>query len=921
MERNLIDTATLPLAGAGAPVSPSRPKGREPRALVGDFIRRPEWLWLTHVAPIALLLAWTAHTFSIIRGDFSADQCEESFALAVGLAAVAAIAGVMALADQRAGRLLSNARCSALLVMSLAVMGTGVLFTLHTIPWTVPEWLANREELLSESFCLGMPGAFYAILVLCSHPLRRHGGVEFGVLVGATTLGAVVFYGLIFGIASLRLPVPDWCGTVLVVLAVFGGGTAVTALITRATLIAYTGIRRTRPAWQRAFMFLVAVAGPIGGLYLNKTIPFPVDFQAPVIYLLALVNGGLLLLPAVRSLFWHRAIWLAQCVLFPFSAYFFIVFLPWLPTSLFAMIAIGAGFLILAPLVLGISHASRIADGFQEEVLDGKRWPVAVLGLSAILVLPALGLWSAWQDRQSLDQALSYLYSPDYRKDVTFPGSLPRLASSLQHLRDAKQGIFLPFLTPLYNEIVFHGLVLPDAKIADLQAAFFGDTTGQKASALLRSRSDNNWGFADPVAPDHNVALDSVTVTGQRAGATFSAQLLLTMRNVGANQAEFATTVHLPEGVYVTGFALKIGAEFVPARIVEKKTALWVYEKITEVHRDPGILTFNSRTELSLRVAPFSENETRQARLDLVYADGAPVPVTIGDKIVQLGAAAHPSAPLIVTSCATDAGNLAIANVAQPADWQVNRAPYLDILIDCSQGTSYSPASLATAISQARQAFPGAKLARVSAINFEARDLVRNLVALDQINTGDLARNLLPRRGGLLQDRFLKRGLLQASDLMQSGPGQALLRPQFILISSGGQAGRREDHLDDFLRLAPDARVIYTENTAGVSVGEDLVSRVAAPIGNASPVILWRWNGHYAVGAAGPRLVLSFPGGLKGSGPEIYDTTRRQFSATPPGPAIAPDPALPMASVLGRRRTKPSSTPPCSTTVPPPSSA
>jgi hypothetical protein len=878
-----MDTTTLPPV-TPAPATSAPIQGGGARPLIGEFIRHPAWLWLTHVAPIGLLLGWAGHTYWLVQSEMDAAERGESLGLALALGLILFGTGALALRLQRAGRLLSEGHCAGLLLASLAVLGVGLRFCWFTIPWSVPEWLANQTELLFESFCLGMPGAFYAILVLAAQPLRRHGGKEFAFLVGGTVLGALAFYGVIYAFAELeRLRAfPEWMGLGLALTGVFVGGTAITALITRSTLIAYAGVRRTRPAFQRCFMFLVAVCGPIGGLYLNKTIPFPVDLQAPVIYLLALVNGGLLMLPVVRSIFWHRVIWLAQCLLFPFSAYFFILFLPFLPLSLFAMIAFGSGFLVLVPLVLGLTHACRLADGFREEVRDGRRWPIAVLGLGAVLTLPALGLSDAWQDRVSLDEALTYIYAPDYRKDVTYPGSLPRLSSALQHLRDAKHGIFLPFLTPLYGEIVFHGLVLPDAKINDLQTAFFGDTATREASVLLRSPGDNGWAPGPPEQPDHNVVLDDVKVTGQADGTTHTAQLLLTMRNCGAAQGEFTTTVHIPEGVYVTGFSLKIGDDFVPARIVEKKTALWVYEKITRIsHRDPGILIFTSRTDLNLRVAPFAVGQVRQARLDLVYADGTCAPLTIGDRTVALDDGAKGAAPVAVTTSVTDAGSLAIANVADAAAWQIRRTPYLDILIDCSRGATYSATSLADAIVQARKAFPEATLARVTAVNFEARDLVSNLVPVGQLDAAGLCTKLLPSHGGLLQDRFLKRGLLLAGDLMQTGEEQAKLRPQFILISSRGVAGEREDRLADFLRFAPDARVIYAEDSSGLFHGQDVVSRQPVGLEAAPPVSLWRWDNHYAVGAAGPRLAVNFPGGLRSSAPQIYDPQQRQFVAAP----------------------------------------
>ncbi len=279
----------------------------------------------------------------------------------------------------------------------------------------------------------------------------------------------------------------------------------------------------------------------------------------------------------------------------------------------------------------------------------------------------------------------------------------------------------------------------------------------------------------------------------------------------------------------------------------------------------------------------------RQARLDLVYANTAPLTITFDNTNVPLEAATPPPTPLAVTTCATDSGSVALANPANVPPWQLRRTPYLDILIDCSRGTSYSPASLARAIDQARHAFPSATLARVTAINFEARDIVPNLIPIGQLNPTEISGKLPPHRGGLLQDHFLKRELLLAHDLMQTGPDRALLRPQFILISSLGQDGRKEEHLDDFLRLSPDARVVFTEDSDGLLNGEDLVSREPASAGAVPNVLLWRWDHHYEISEASPRAAIDFPGGLNAGALKLYDPQSRQFIAAPPGSAIPSD--------------------------------
>ena len=158
---------------------------------------------------------------------------------------------------------------------------------------------------------------------------------------------------------------------------------------------------------------------------------------------------------------------------------------------------------------------------------------------------------------------------------------------------------------------------------------------------------------------------------------------------------------------------------------------------------------------------------------------------------------------------------------------------------------------------------------------------------LDRLNAAAIRDALLPSRGGLLQDRFLKRGLLLAHDLMQTSLDRARLGPQFILISSLGQSGRHEEDLADFLCLAPDARVILAEDTDGQFQREDLISHRATAI-NAPPVHLWRWENHYEASLANAPDVLTFPGGRHGT-PQIYDPPSHQFLDPPPAAIIPCD--------------------------------
>jgi len=764
--------------------------------------------------------------------------------------------------------------------MSLAVMAAGLVFTEYTLPWTLPEWIVGRDELLYRSFALGMLGAFYPLLILSSYPARRHVALELAKAAGVVGLCLGGTFGIahLFG-AFFFIHLPGWVGVLAFCVTMFAGGTVLSSAIIRATLVAYTSIRRLRPYWQQTFMFMVAVVGPIGGLWLNKEIEFPVDFQAPVVYLLSLVNGIILMLPVVRSIFWHRAIWLAQCVMFPFSAYFFLVFLPWLPLSPFAMIAVGAGFLMLVPLVLGLVHGYRLVDGYREEVRDGPKWKPALLGLIAISVLPAAFGFGMYQDRQSLNEALTYVYSPDYRRDTTYKGDLGSLENSLQHLRNMKHGIYLPFISPIYNTVVFHNLVLPDAKIEELQHAFFGNVDLQQTNALLQTPSRSSfWDGGARGVPPSDVLLKDVQVTASPEGAATTSHLTLVMQNLTSSQSEFVTTIHIPEGVYVSGFGLYIDKDLVPGRIFEKKTALWVYEKIRAIRRDPALLVYKSRTELELHVFPFASKETRQVEIELVHPNSAPTPVSIGGKNIELNPSAS-SSSTVLTTCQTPSGSLAITEGPDLKGFSFQRKPYLHVLIDCSAGTSYSPKILALALAQVQQAFPEAKTARVSAINYEVRDLVSDPVPLDQLHADALHEKLLASRGGFLEDRFLKRGLLQAYDLMQKGGAEATLRPQFVIISPQTQSPIREGHFNAFLAMVPDARVIYIQNPDTSSHYEDIATHDAAVSSQPSDVVLWQWNDRYAVSPAGDRIAATFPGSANVMGtPLLYQAATGKFS-------------------------------------------
>jgi len=103
------------------------------------------------------------------------------------------------------------------------------------------------------------------------------------------------------------------------------------------------------PQAKRAAIVVCALVLPLGRPAPHRSIPFPEDFQAWEVTRWSS--------PTRRS--WgsrhsstragHGLSFYLLCATFPFSLYFFIVFLPYTPLSILAVIVMGAGFLVLTP--------------------------------------------------------------------------------------------------------------------------------------------------------------------------------------------------------------------------------------------------------------------------------------------------------------------------------------------------------------------------------------------------------------------------------------------------------------------------------------------------------------------------------------------------------------------------------------------
>ena len=383
---------------------------------------------------------------------------------------------------------------------------------------------------------------------------------------------------------------------------------------------------------HRLVTLLFTLVFPLGGLILNHYIPFPTSLQEPMIYGLAIFNGFVVALPYPQSSRGALILFILKAIPFSFTLYFFIVFLPYLPLFIPAMVLFGAGFLILAPTILIGLHSIELHRGWKmlgTQFHPGVRTLILIIGFA---LLPTLWVSIASRDRLAIHSALDFAYSPHDDGNQVFDANLWNLKNALDNLNQIKSHSNKPFLTNLYSKIVLDQMVLPDDKLNKLYRLFLGQERPKIEpsmngifSSSPRGESRREFGGQNTTPPRTVDLLQALWTQLPPSEGVQSQELHLTLKNRGAGNAEFWTELELPETVLIERLQLKIGEQWVEGRLFEKKAAEWVYQKIVHTRRDPAILRYLTPTQLDLRVYPFALNEVREVKIQFLFPAGEKV--------------------------------------------------------------------------------------------------------------------------------------------------------------------------------------------------------------------------------------------------------------------------------------------------------
>lgn len=407
----------------------------------------------------------------------------------------------------------------------------------------------------------------------------------------------------------------------------------------------YTVLGRCLPENFKRFFgaVLFGFILPLSGLALNMNIPFPADFSNPWAWGLTVFTGLVLLLPA-RDGALGLAAYFLKFVAAPFVLYFFILFVPFLPLAIPAIIVMGAGFLILAPTLL-FRYWTR--DVYASHAALRQRFgrvPLIAVALAGLLVLPAAFIVDVEMERRDVKALLAWHTEEDFDlPPAPMPVSQKRAENIMKGVNDYTFGAEIPFLSAWRTWRVYDGMYMADKLRNELNLRILGRKVDDERDWKGRSRSlfagalfgantarRSTRRGARGIWQARPVLTDIFTAEAKPADETGEAVFTVTVKpSAESEDSEFIADLSLPAGAWIEGMRLKMtNGVWKTARPSERKAAEWVYDKITERFLDPSIVTLDTPTAGTLKVCPVGR-DGREVELTVRLPSGAASPFVV----------------------------------------------------------------------------------------------------------------------------------------------------------------------------------------------------------------------------------------------------------------------------------------------------
>lgn len=774
----------------------------------------PKWLLVVNTLPIVILYLILASDFAVIKSQLEEDNLRVWLisALALGGLAVVNLA-IVALQLYRKKNVPAwyNIFCLVAYIVFI------YLYSMHLgdiIPWTVSRWMLTGNVAIYACTFL-MPTLAYSLFALVVHltanPRSHKAWLNFLIMVSVPIFVYLFFVWVL----------PLWDGhyhyindhVYVVMLIIFT--LLFLFFLVRAIYILVSKKQKSWKKFELLWKIPVAVILPIVGLAVNGGNPFSGffssgnvfgDLSSPWFFILAFVNGVLICLPALKNKTYRLVLFIGRSILMAFSFYFFIVFLPYLPVSVLAIIFIGLGFLMLTPLLIFIIHINELqADfNFLKKSLPPQR--LRLLMIASFFVIPLAMTLVFLNDKLVLHKTLEYVYKADFEKEYrvdrkSFTSTIRNIEKQKGSSNDILFYDYTPYISSYYKWLVLDNLTLSDKKISLLANIFLGYN-------YYNDREEDLWANfngADLVGAE----VESTYDTGQEAWHSW---VHLDIHNPRSNGgAEYETMINLPDACWITDYYLYVEERKEMGILAEKKAAMWVYKQIRDEQKDPGILHYETGNRVRFKVFPFASYETRRTGIEFLHKE--PVSLAIGDSIFTLGnKREQPIAPKVESN----AYATYVSAIEKKSLKEVRRKAYLHILIDTSTKGKEHEREFKDRASRLLEAHPDL------AANAKVSLLGTYMKTFDAGGDWQSAYGKEAFEGGCFFDRGMKTALYTA--------WKENACPVIVLLTADDTLAGMDDNYADYKFVYPESEYFYVIDETGNMAAHSLLRKSYQPV-------------------------------------------------------------------------------------------
>ena len=641
----------------------------------------PKWIFIINTLPVIILFALLYNDYSVIKSLLSARALSMwfNYAMALGILAAMNLAYAVFLIIRR--KQVEWIYSIVGLVLNIIFLVSYYMNLYTMMSFFVPSWMVS-EGFNKYAGTFLMPTFIYFLFVLVIYSTRENKSKVWKSFVAAIAI-PLCFYLLSLVVMPLRMFGSSKIMEHVLIVFVVSGLTAFLFFLAKTVYVISMKKGSFSYKYQLTWKIIVSIIFPVAGLMLNAGIFAGLfsgafgDFSNHWFYILAVVNGLFICLPAFERIKYRLPLFACRCVTFSYTLYFFIVFLPYLPFSVFAILAAGLGFLMLTPLALFIIHVNILSDDF---LFLNRKFPkklLVTIMILGVITIPLIIHINFIRGRDALNQTLNYMYNPDYSKKYSIDKSA--LANAIKEIKGHKNinsrnfigrgsgANRAPYLSTYYNWLVLDNLTLSNTKINEIERVFWG-RAHEKIVPLVK--------LNDKVAIS-KISSDSKYDT-EKGSWTSWVNLEITSKNNVNRSSEYVTTVNLPNGCWISDYYLYVGERKEMGLLAEKRAAMWIYSQIRTVNRDPGILYYLAGNKVAFRVFPFSYKETRKTGIEFIHKE--PVTLKFDNNVVRLGYDGKKSQQKIENNDV-----IFISAVEKQKLPKLQRTPYYHFIVDTSR--------------------------------------------------------------------------------------------------------------------------------------------------------------------------------------------------------------------------------------------